>query len=214
MQNQLLQLPRRCSKKSYASIVSSQTKKGPTRVYVPANSRMPPAKAEKYPVNSVARAPAPESSIPTASEGNIPESKDAQYGAEGIPFYVRNLPLNVTVAQLEVEFKGFGPIKKEGVQVRSNRQQGFCFGFVESKVELHEQSDTVGSGRGRFSPGRGAGYRNDNFRGRGNFSESNGAMVKMALLERVSFQGVAGVKEDEVLKVTIKEEGGADGEVA
>lgn len=41
--------------------------------------------------------------------------------AEGHSIYVRNLPLNVTVAQLEVEFKRFGPIKQGGVQVRSNR---------------------------------------------------------------------------------------------
>lgn len=67
-------------KKSYASIVSSQTKKGPTKIYVPSNSRMAPAKAEKQPVKSVAQAPGRESSIPTASGGNAPESKDAQYG--------------------------------------------------------------------------------------------------------------------------------------
>lgn len=41
--------------------------------------------------------------------------------AEGHSIYVRNLPLNVTIAQLEVEFKRFGPIKQGVVQVRSNR---------------------------------------------------------------------------------------------
>lgn len=179
-------------KKSYASIVSSQTKKGPTKIYVPSNSRMAPAKTEKQPVKSVAQAPGPESSIHTASGGNASESKDARYRAEGHSIYIRNLPLNVTVAQLEVEFKRFGPIKQGGIQVRSNRQQGFCFGFVEfedlnsmnsaiqaspvtigglqADVEIKRTTSRVGSGRGRFPPGRGAGYRNDNFRGRGNFS--------------------------------------------
>lgn len=66
-------------KKSYASIVSSQTKKGPAKIYVPSNSRMAPAKTEKQPVKSVAQAPVPESSIHTASGGNASESKDAQY---------------------------------------------------------------------------------------------------------------------------------------
>ncbi|KAM3286425.1 nuclear transport factor 2 isoform X1 [Capsicum chacoense] len=171
-------------KKSYASIVSSETKKVPTKIYVPSNSRLAPARAGKQPVKSVTQAPAPESSIPTAS------------GAEGHSIYVRNLPLNVTVAQLEVEFKRFGPIKQGGVQVRSNRQQGFCFGFVEfedsssmnsaiqaspvtigdlqADVEIKRTTTRVGSGRGRFPSGRGAGYRNDNFRGRGNFSEGRG----------------------------------------
>ncbi|KAL7607058.1 nuclear transport factor 2-like [Lactuca sativa] len=39
--------------------------------------------------------------------------------------------MNASVAQLEEEFKKFGPIKSNGIQVRSNKQQGFCFGFVE-----------------------------------------------------------------------------------
>lgn len=50
-------------KKSYALIVSSQTKKGPNKIYVASNTRMAPAKAEKQPVKSMAQA----------------ESKDAQY---------------------------------------------------------------------------------------------------------------------------------------
>lgn len=41
--------------------------------------------------------------------------------AEGHSIYIRNLPLNITVAQLEFEFKKFGPIKQGGVQVRSDR---------------------------------------------------------------------------------------------
>jgi RNA recognition motif-containing protein len=35
--------------------------------------------------------------------------------------YVRNLPLNATPQQLEEEFKRFGTIKYEGIQVRSNK---------------------------------------------------------------------------------------------
>lgn len=77
---------------------------------------------------------------------------------EGHSIYIRNLPLSVTVSQLEAEFQKFGAIKQNGVQVRSNKvcftfyysiaffdlnitliltlcvlsqQQGFCFGFVE-----------------------------------------------------------------------------------
>lgn len=40
---------------------------------------------------------------------------------EGHSIYIRNLPLNVTVAQLEEEFAKFGPIKPNGVQVRGNK---------------------------------------------------------------------------------------------
>lgn len=179
-------------KKSYASIVSSQTKKGPTKIYVPTNtSRMAHPKAVKQPVAAVAQTAAPEASNPTAPSAiNVPETNDTEDEAEGYSIYVRNLPLDVTVSQLEAEFKRYGPIKQGGVQVRSNRQQGFCFGFVEFEdvssmhsaiqaspitigprravVEMKRTTTRVGSTRGRFSPGRG-GFRNDNFRVRGNF---------------------------------------------
>nr|GEX96495.1 Ras GTPase-activating protein-binding protein 2-like isoform X1 [Tanacetum cinerariifolium] len=37
-----------------------------------------------------------------------------------------------TVAELETEFKKLGPvIKQGGVQVRSNKQLEYCFGFTE-----------------------------------------------------------------------------------
>ncbi|PHT55178.1 hypothetical protein CQW23_03664 [Capsicum baccatum] len=178
-------------KKSYASIVSSQTKKGPTKIYVPTNtSRMAPPKAVKQPVAAVAQTAASEASNATAPSGiNVAETNDTEAEAEGHSIYVRNLPLDVTVTQLEAEFTRYGPIKQGGVQVRSNRQQGFCFGFVEFEdvssmhnaiqaspitiggrqavVEM-KRTTTRGNARGRFTPGRG-GFRNDNFRGRGNF---------------------------------------------
>uniref|UniRef100_A0A5B7CAF6 Putative ras GTPase-activating protein-binding protein 2 n=1 Tax=Davidia involucrata TaxID=16924 RepID=A0A5B7CAF6_DAVIN len=187
-------------KKSYASIVSSQTKKGssgPTKVYVPANtSRVAPIKIDKQSLSSVAQTPGPEAWTTTApSSINAPESGNAQDEVEGHSIYVQNLPLNVTVAQLEVEFKKFGPIKQGGVQVRSNKHQRFCFGFVEfqdfnsmhnaiqaspitiggrqAAVEIKRTTTRVGSGRGMFSPGRG-GFRNDSFRGRGNFGSGRG----------------------------------------
>ncbi|CAN4081639.1 unnamed protein product [Withania somnifera] len=179
-------------KKSYASIVSSQTKKGPTKIYVPTNtSRIAPSKAVKEPVAAVAQTAAPEASNLTAPSGiSVAETNDTEDEAEGHSIYVRNLPLDVTAAQLEAEFKKYGPIKLGGVQVRSNRQQGFCFGFVEFEdvssmqsaiqaspvtiggrqavVEIKRTTTRVGSARGRFLPGRG-GFRNDNFRSRGNF---------------------------------------------
>lgn len=36
---------------------------------------------------------------------------------EGHSIYIRNLPLDVTVAQLEAKFAKFGPIKQNGVHV-------------------------------------------------------------------------------------------------
>ncbi|XP_047957671.1 nuclear transport factor 2-like isoform X2 [Salvia hispanica] len=178
-------------KKSYASIVSSQTKKGPIKVYVPTNtSKVVLPKIEKQPVNT-AEHPAPESPSPIAPT-NASESRDTQDEVEGHSVYIRNLPLSVTASQLESEFQKFGAIKPHGVQVRSNKQQqGFCFGFVEFQefssmqsaikaspitigdrqavVEIKRTTTRVGGGRGRFTPSRG-GYRNDGFRSRGNYN--------------------------------------------
>ncbi|KAM7516703.1 hypothetical protein LguiA_006286 [Lonicera macranthoides] len=186
-------------KKSYASIVSSQTmtgNPGPSKVYVPANtSRITPTKTEKkQPDSSVAQVPAPDASVPSGpSTITVPESRNALDEGEGHSIYIRNLPLNLTVPQLEAEFKKFGPIRQGGVQVRSNK--GFCFGFVEfqdlssmqnavqaspvtignrqAAVEIKRTTTRVGSGRGRFSSGRG-GFRSESFRGRGNFSPGRG----------------------------------------
>ncbi|KAK6152626.1 hypothetical protein DH2020_012265 [Rehmannia glutinosa] len=197
-------------KMSYASIVSSQTKKGPVKVYVPTGTARPAsAKTEKQSVNPAAEvsgSEAPELLAPV----NAPEINDAQDEVEGYSIYIRNLPLNVTVAELEAEFKKFGPIKQNGVQVRSNKQQGFCFGFVEfqefssmqsaikaspitigdrqAAVEIKRTTTRVGSGRGRFTSSRG-GFRNDNFRGRGNFSGGRTYVRNDSFRGRGNFSG-------------------------
>ena len=41
--------------------------------------------------------------------------------ADGYSVYIRGLPLNAVPALLEDEFKKFGPIKCDGIQVRSNK---------------------------------------------------------------------------------------------
>ncbi|KAL6973483.1 hypothetical protein U1Q18_027670 [Sarracenia purpurea var. burkii] len=177
-------------KKSYASIVKvTKVDKASTPVNVPTSSmRVAPANADQQSLDSAKPSPELEASAPIDS---APESTNAHGEVEGYSIYIRNLPLNATDAQLEEEFKKFGPIKHGGIQVRSNKQQGFCFGFVEFEslnsvqaairaspltiggrqavVEEKRTTTRVGSsGRGRYSSGRG-GFRNDNFRGRGNF---------------------------------------------
>ncbi|MFS8011787.1 putative Ras GTPase-activating protein-binding protein [Helianthus anomalus] len=51
---------------------------------------------------------------------------------DGYSVYIKGLPMNATPALLEKEFKKFGPITPNGIQVRSN--MGFCFRFVEFEV--------------------------------------------------------------------------------
>ncbi|XP_042484674.1 nuclear transport factor 2-like isoform X2 [Macadamia integrifolia] len=178
-------------KKSYASIVKVKKENGgptpPPAWQAPSNQERtvaptpPPAEAAEAPVSS----------------SNATDGGNNQEGeSDGHSIYIKNLPLNATPAQLEEEFKKFGPIKSDGVQVRSNKQQGFCFGFVEFEVATAVQSAieaspiTIGgrqavveekrpsssrvNNRGRFPSGRGNGFRNDGARGRGNYGNGRG----------------------------------------
>uniref|UniRef100_A0A0D6QZT4 RRM domain-containing protein n=1 Tax=Araucaria cunninghamii TaxID=56994 RepID=A0A0D6QZT4_ARACU len=132
--------------------------------------------------------PPPEPVSPPSTAPEINNSSEAE-AADGRSIYIKNLPLNATTTQLEQGFKKFGPIKPGGVQVRSNKQGGFCYGFVEFEASssMHsaleaspimiggrpahvEEKRPAGSRapRGRFPSGRG-GFRNDVTRGRGGY---------------------------------------------
>ncbi|XP_041992566.1 nuclear transport factor 2-like isoform X1 [Salvia splendens] len=190
--------------RSYASIATAQTKKGPTKVYVPPTARVASTKTEKQSVIPVAEASVSEA----CATVNAPEIDYAQDEVEGHSIYIRDLPLDVTVAQLEAEFAKFGPIKQNGVHVCSKELQGFCFGFIDfqefssvqsaikaspitigylkATVEISRTTARVGSGRGRFSSPRG-GFRNENFRGRGNFSGGRTYMRSGSIRGRGNF---------------------------
>ncbi|CDY47006.1 BnaC02g41910D [Brassica napus] len=71
---------------------------------------------------------------------NVPNSSNVDVEDAGHSIYVRNLPFDTTPTQLEEVFKSFGAIKHEGIQIRSNKQQGFCFGFVEFETSSGKQS--------------------------------------------------------------------------
>ncbi|CAK7323219.1 unnamed protein product [Dovyalis caffra] len=181
-------------KKSYASIVKvmkGYTTSRPVHVSM-TTTRAAPISVEQQSVNS-AKAAAPEALA--SAGGSAGESSDVHEEAEGHSIFVKNLPFNATVVQLEEAFKKFGPIKHGGIQVRSNKQ-GFCFGFVEFEtmssmqsaleaspinigdhqaiVEEKRTNTRVGSsGRGRYSSGR-SGFRSDSFKSRGNFGGGRG----------------------------------------
>ncbi|CAL0331252.1 unnamed protein product [Lupinus luteus] len=167
-------------KKSFASIVNALKENA-----APFHVRASPVKPVEQPRVSIV--PAPETPAPNTV---IASEKNNESSGKAHAIFVANLSMNATVEQLEQVFKKFGPIKPDGIQVRSNRQQGSCFGFVEFESATSMQSALEASppiildnrklsieerrannDKPRFSSGRG-GYRNDrndNFRGRGNF---------------------------------------------
>ncbi|CAL9078226.1 unnamed protein product [Musa textilis] len=177
-------------KKSYASIVKVMKENAPPSVPAPVPSRSAVVDIDQQ--ASPAPAPNNTSAGSTAGESNSTQESEV----DGYSIYIKNLPLSATPAQLEEEFKKFGPIKPGGIQVRSHKLQGFCFGFVEFEVasavqcaieasprmiggrqafvEEKRPNSSRGNSRGRFLPGRGGGYRNDGMRGRGNYGGGRG----------------------------------------
>ncbi|XP_057519867.1 nuclear transport factor 2 isoform X2 [Amaranthus tricolor] len=180
-------------KKSYASILKAKNAVSlPMPVKVPATN----VKFKQSSSNQEATAkPAPVPEPSASASETSPQKPDVL--EEGYSVYVRNLPQNATPAQLEGVFSKFGPIKQNGVQVRSNKQ-GFCFGFVEfeslssmkSAIEASHivigsrkafveekktttKGATTSNGRGRYPSSRG-GFRNESFRERGNFNGGRG----------------------------------------
>lgn len=179
-------------------------------------------------------APAPRKSLPKsqeqanllpASETELVHQSDAvdngnnQEGeADGYSIYIKGLPMNATVSLLENEFKRFGPIRNGGIQVRSNRQQGFCFGFVEFEVpsavqkaleaspitigggrqivvEEKRSTNSRGNNRGKFPPGRGSGSRNDGARGgRGNYGGGRAGYNRGDFIGRNEFNNRGGYR--------------------
>ncbi|KAG8070729.1 hypothetical protein GUJ93_ZPchr0006g43799 [Zizania palustris] len=177
-------------KKSYASIVKVM-KEAPLLAPVPAARPAQPKQAKQSPAPPApAPAPAPVADV-TPFSSNTESSNLHELEVDAHAIYVRSLPLNATVAQLEDEFKKFGTIKHDGIQVRSHKIQGFCYGFVEFEeatavtsaieaspvmiggrqcfVEEKRTPGSRGSSRGRFAPGRGNNFRAEGMRGRGNY---------------------------------------------
>nr|ACN36219.1 unknown [Zea mays] len=183
--------PEEAPKKSYASIVKVMKEYRPPAPAVPSRPAPPKTEKQSSPAPAlVADAPA---FTPNPQSGSF---QDPEVDAHAT--YVRSLPLNATPQQLEEEFKRFGAIKHDGIQVRSNKIQGFCYGFVEfedasavqtaieaSPVTIGERQCYVeekrttggsrgGSRGGRFPPVRGGNFRGEGIRGRGTYNGGRG----------------------------------------
>ncbi|KAM0877714.1 hypothetical protein ACQ4PT_035321 [Festuca glaucescens] len=176
-------------KKSYASIVKVM------KAVLPPNSAVPYRPAPPKPEKQAPPAPAPVVDAPAFSPN--PESSTIQDPeVDALAVYIKNLPLHATPSQLEEAFKTFGTIKPDGIQVRSHKIQGFCYGFIEFEdassvqsalaaspvtiddrpchVEEKRTPGSRGSSRGRFPPGRGGNFRGEGMRGRGSYTGGRG----------------------------------------
>ncbi|VAH67008.1 unnamed protein product [Triticum turgidum subsp. durum] len=110
------------TKKTYASIVKVMKEGPPTPVVKPKPSpkpaTKPPTKAvEGSEKSSVKPSQAAEGTPSGTSVGKNKTSHDEQ----GFSIFIKGLPYNSTVPMVEEEFKKFGTIKPDGIQVRNNK---------------------------------------------------------------------------------------------
>ncbi|KAH1046543.1 hypothetical protein J1N35_037327 [Gossypium stocksii] len=61
----------------------------------------------------------------------VDETSPIEYEGEIKSVYVRNLPSTVSESEIEEEFKKFGEISPDGVVIRSRKDVGVCYAFVE-----------------------------------------------------------------------------------
>lgn len=177
-------------KHSYASILKvygTPIKPAPQPV-VERPAASPSPSPSPAPAVAPAPIPVPVSSLPEeAQEKNAPVENEA----DGRSVYVKNLPMNCTVPELETAFSEFGPVKPGGVNVK-NQKPGVCYAFVEfeepagaqsaieaSRVEIRgrqayiEEKKTMGRGSRRINDSRGErpyrSERTEGGRGRGSY---------------------------------------------
>lgn len=83
---------------------------------------------KKTPTSLEKKMPASRQAPPPPRRNNAPRTSDNSSDGKGI--YIGNLPPHIPTEELEKTFSEYGPIKKDGIQVRTY-EDGFCYGFVE-----------------------------------------------------------------------------------
>ncbi|XP_019101636.1 PREDICTED: ras GTPase-activating protein-binding protein 1-like [Camelina sativa] len=79
---------------------------------------------------------------PASVSNSVKKSNQRIIDEPGTAIFVANLPMNAMPPQLHELFKDFGPIKENGIQVRSSRGQtnAVCFGFISFESASSVQS--------------------------------------------------------------------------
>eukprot|EP00249_Psilotum_nudum_P022945 c28700_g1_i1 orf=614-2155(-) len=179
-------------KKSYASILRVPKDMSAASVVATQSVqvKVTHVHADRFISQSAPAAPAVESTAGAGSTAdNLDETPQVVDGeGDGCSVYVKNLPHQITLSELEVEFGKFGQIKPGGTNLR-NQKLGVCFAFIEfeepgsAQTAIEHSPISIGgrqvyveekrpmvprAGRGRFPQGRG--YQNEGGRGRGYFS--------------------------------------------
>uniref|UniRef100_A0ACD5WUY7 Uncharacterized protein n=1 Tax=Avena sativa TaxID=4498 RepID=A0ACD5WUY7_AVESA len=113
------------TKKTYASIVKDSKEGQPA---VKPKIVKPVSKPPTQVVDESAKPLQVAETTPTSTSVTKSSTSNDE---QGYSIFVKGLPSRSTVETVGKEFKKFGAIKPGGIQVRSNKFDEFCFGFVE-----------------------------------------------------------------------------------
>ncbi|KDP33322.1 hypothetical protein JCGZ_12871 [Jatropha curcas] len=118
-------------KHTYASILRvAKGQSAPSVAPQSLNKNAPPASDWNH-APQVQQATATSNSFEMSGADIMEEISAAEDADEIKSVYVKNLPTTVSEAEIEEEFKNFGKIAPDGVVIRSRKDVGVCYAFVE-----------------------------------------------------------------------------------
>ncbi|KAK8623829.1 hypothetical protein V6N13_065192 [Hibiscus sabdariffa] len=119
-------------KRTYASIVVKRQPAPSVIPQVSVNMNTPPASDSNHDANHTTQQPVFSSNAVEVSGADVvDEISPGEYEGEIKSVYVRNLPTPVSESEIMEEFRKFGEISPDGVVIRSRKDVGICYAFVE-----------------------------------------------------------------------------------
>lgn len=176
-------------KHTYASILRVAKGQSTPVASQPSHKNVSPSEWDYIPPSSNQQSTASANAFERSEPDAVEELPAAEYEDEIKSVYVRNLTPTVSPSEIEEEFKNFGRIRPDGVVIRSRKDVGVCYAFVEFEdmsgvhnavkagsveiagrpvyIEERRPNSNIPSRGGRRGRGRGS-YQSDAPRGRFN----------------------------------------------
>ncbi|CAL9780784.1 unnamed protein product [Musa acuminata subsp. burmannicoides] len=116
-------------RQTYASILQAKGQAGPHPTSLTKNSLVAPDRHHKPPPTTQQL----RSALVTekSSSMSLDEALLVEDEGEERSVYVGNLPSSISTSDLEQEFKNFGRLKPDGVSIRSRKEAGVFYAFIE-----------------------------------------------------------------------------------
>ncbi|KAJ1432324.1 RNA-binding domain superfamily [Sesbania bispinosa] len=196
-------------KHTYASILRvAKGQSTPSAASQPSHKNVSPSEWDHAPQSSQ-QTTVPVNAFERSETEAVEEPPATEDEDEIKSVYVRNLSPTVSPSEVEEEFKNFGRIRPDGVVIRSRKDVGVCYAFVEFEdmsgvhnaikagsvqiagrqvyIEERRPNSNIPSRGGRRGRGRGS-YQSEAPRGRFSSKSFGRGMGKMAVIASTTKQ--------------------------